>query len=485
MEKTSFDLKVRNATKWSTITELMAKLVAPVVQMILARIIDKEALGIVTIVNMVISFSEIFVDAGFQKYIIQHEFMSDEEYNKYSNVAYWTNIFVAMIIFCNIFFFRDALSTTLGMQGYETALVIASIQILITPLVSVQTARFRRNFNFKTLFGIRFIGSMIPLVITVPLALLGMSYWSLIIGTLCSVVYNAIALSLKSGWKPGFFYSISILKQMFSYSMWTLIDQMVIWFTAWIDSFIIGTYLSAYYLGLYKTPVNMMTSLLGIFSAALTPVLFSTLSRLQFDKKKIADVFLKFQKILAYILLPLGVGGFIYQSTVSNIVLGKGWEESHIIIGLTILTLSIRTIFVSLYSEMWRAIGKPKISLLLQLFDLLLLLCGSMYSIRRDFMLFVYVRAFLRLDLIIPEIIVMRYQIGTKIKKIINSAYKPIICVTVMAIFAIVLQRNSNSLLTDFMGIGISAFVYFVAIRVLAKNDYVEIIENLKSSFNK
>ena len=62
MEKTSFDLKVRNATKWSTITELMAKLVAPVVQMILARIIDKEALGIVTIVNMVISFSEIFVE---------------------------------------------------------------------------------------------------------------------------------------------------------------------------------------------------------------------------------------------------------------------------------------------------------------------------------------------------------------------------------------------------------------------------------------
>ena len=134
---------------------------------------------------------------------------------------------------------------------------------------------------------------------------------------------------------------------------------------------------------------------------------------------------------------------------------------------------------------MWRAIGKPKISLLLQLFDLLLLLCGSMYSIRRDFMLFIYVRAFLRLDLIIPEIIVMRYQIGTKIKKIINSAYKPIICVTVMAIFAIVLQRNSNSLLTDFMGIGISALVYFVAIRVLAKNDYVDIIENLKSSFNK
>ena len=72
-----------------------------------------------------------------------------------------------------------------------------------------------------------------------------------------------------------------------------------------------------------------------------------------------------------------------------------------------------------------------------------------------------------------------------KIKKIINSAYKPIICVTVMAIFAIVLQRNSNSLLTDFMGIGISALVYFVAIRVLAKNDYVDIIENLKSSFNK
>lgn len=207
--------------------------------------------------------------------------------------------------------------------------------------------------------------------------------------------------------------------------------------------------------------------------------------KLLYQREMIQQKSLRIRLAEYFILLPLGVGGFIYQSTVSNIVLGKGWEESHIIIGLTILTLSIRTIFVSLYSEMWRAIGKPKISLLLQLLDLLVLLCGSMYSIRRDFMLFVYVRAFLRLDLIIPEIIVMRCQIGTKIKKIIGSVYKPVTCVTVMAIFALFLQRNSNSLLTDFMGIGISALVYFVAIRVLAKNDYIEIIENLKSSFNK
>lgn len=42
--------------------------------MVLARLLAPDAFGVLVTAQMVISFAEIFTDAGFQKYIVQHEF---------------------------------------------------------------------------------------------------------------------------------------------------------------------------------------------------------------------------------------------------------------------------------------------------------------------------------------------------------------------------------------------------------------------------
>lgn len=61
-----FNKQVVTATKWSAITEIAAKLVAPVSTMVLARLLTPDAFGILVTATMVISFVEIFTDAGFK-----------------------------------------------------------------------------------------------------------------------------------------------------------------------------------------------------------------------------------------------------------------------------------------------------------------------------------------------------------------------------------------------------------------------------------
>ena len=90
--------KIVTATKWSSVTEIAAKLVAPVTTMLLARILTPDAFGVLVTVMMVISFAEIFTDAGFQKFLIQHEFSSDEELYQSTNVAFWTNLVFSLLI---------------------------------------------------------------------------------------------------------------------------------------------------------------------------------------------------------------------------------------------------------------------------------------------------------------------------------------------------------------------------------------------------
>ena len=74
----SLQSQTANATRWSSITEIVSRLVLPLVNMVLARLLTPDAFGVVATITMIISFAEIFADAGFQKYIIQHKF-SDQQ----------------------------------------------------------------------------------------------------------------------------------------------------------------------------------------------------------------------------------------------------------------------------------------------------------------------------------------------------------------------------------------------------------------------
>lgn len=46
--------RVRTATKWSAVTEIVAKLVTPITSMVLARLLTPEAFGVVTTLTMII-----------------------------------------------------------------------------------------------------------------------------------------------------------------------------------------------------------------------------------------------------------------------------------------------------------------------------------------------------------------------------------------------------------------------------------------------
>ena len=71
---------------------------------------------------------------------------------------------------------------------------------------------------------------------------------------------------------------------MISFTVWSLIEAISIWLTMYVDVFLVGTLLNQHYLGLYKTSTTVVGQMMHLITAATTPVLFSSLSRLQNDE---------------------------------------------------------------------------------------------------------------------------------------------------------------------------------------------------------
>ena len=309
------------ATKWSTFTEVLAKLVAPISSMVLARLLTPEAFGVVATLNMVIAFAEIFTDAGFQRYLIQHEFIDQEDKDKSADVAFWSNLTMSFILWGVIALFSDSIAILVGNPGLGHVLTIACISIPIAAFSSIQMALFKRSLDFKTLFWRRIAMILVPLCITIPLAIILRSYWALVIGTIVTNLVNALLLTLKSSWRPSLYYSFGRLKEMFAFCSWSIVDAVLVWATAYIDILFIGRALDSYYLGLYKTSITTVGQFTSLVANSILPVVMPAIARLQDDLQKDEKCSLKIPKIHSYFATPYGlwylfIPGFSYRSDV-------------------------------------------------------------------------------------------------------------------------------------------------------------------------
>lgn len=162
--------RTTNALKWSTMSEFTAKLISPLTTMLLARLLTPDAFGVEATITIAVSFSEVLADAGFQKYVVQHECEENEQLSPYLNVAFWSNLLFSLTIYLLIVIFCNPISRALGNTDIQMGLCVSGISILVQALMSIQLAYLRREMAFRKLFRIRFIGSAANLLVTVPLA---------------------------------------------------------------------------------------------------------------------------------------------------------------------------------------------------------------------------------------------------------------------------------------------------------------------------
>lgn len=449
------------AAKWSSITEIAAKIVTPITNMILARILAPEAFGVVATITMIISFADMFTDAGFQKYLVQREFKDIKEKYQHSNVAFWTNIGMSFLLWGIIALFSEPIAVLVGNPGLGIVITVACVQLPLTSFSSIQMALYRREFNFKALFWARLISIFLPFVVTIPLAFIGLDYWALIIGTICGGIANAIILTINSKWKPKWFYCVNVLKKMLSFSIWSLFEAISIWLTVWIDVFIISIIFNEYYLGLYKTSTIMVNSLLALVTSATTPILFSALSRLQKNDAEFNHTFFKMQRIIAIFILPLGIGIYLYDDLAVQILLGNQWKEASRIIGIWALTSTITIVFGHYCSEVYRAKGRPKLSVLAQILHLVLLVPICVISGKYGFWIFILARSFVRMQAVLVHFIIMKYVIKFPLRKMIRNVCPAAISAVAMGLIGYFLQLFNEGIIWSFVSIIICVILYF------------------------
>ncbi len=476
--------KISTAAKWSAIGEVMAKLITPISTVVLARLLTPEAFGVIATISMVISFAEIFMDAGFQRYIIQREYNSDQEKFRCADVAFWTNLTLGVVLWGVIFIFKDKLANLVGNPGLGIVLAIAAISIPISSITSIQMAIFKHSLDFKSLFYRRIATVIVPLAITIPLAFYLRSYWALVIGTLVSNIITAIILTIFSPWRPSLFYDFTILRGMVGYSSWTFIDAILVWATSYAEIFFIGILLNEYYLGLYKTSMTTVGQFVSLISSIILPVLMPALARTQNDYAEMRFIILKLQKYAGLILLPIGALIWGFNEQITSILLGEKWAPAAKFIGIWAIAEVVMLLFSRFCSNIYPAIGKPRVSVTVQILHLIVLIPSVYIAATISFEALYLTRTIIRLQLLIINWWFAHKLIGVSVPQTIYNVAPSILMSIFIGIIAFLLTRVSSNNLMILVWGPLCCLIYVIGLfSIPSERKYIKHLKSLLLKF--
>ena len=379
---------VHAALKWSFLGEIASKAVTPVVFVVLARLLTPEDYGVVAAATMVISFSQIFWEAGMSKSIIQYQ----GDRIAAADSAFWINnalgLSVAVALVASSGLVADRIFHD---PRVAPVLQVMALQVLLSASVSIHIALLQKDLNFKHLFWVRLATVAIPGLASIPLALYGMGYWALVAGTLVGQIFQVLLLWKTSAWRPRFEFDRRVAGELFSFGSWVAVTALLAWFYLWADSLIVGIYLGSHELGLYRTGNAFVVMIFGALFSPLMPVFYSFLSQVSSTPPRAENVLRNVIRVMAFVSVPLGCILCILSPQIGALIFGSKWEGIWLVLAIMSIAQSLAW-WVYPFVEYYRGMGRPDLETKIMVYTLPIYLGAYIISAPFGLEIFLWVR---------------------------------------------------------------------------------------------
>jgi PST family polysaccharide transporter len=358
------DVKARatKSVKWTFLAEIVSRAAAPLVMLILARILTPEDFGLIGVAMIVIGLAQILQDFGFEKTLIQRE----TEVKESANIVFWSNMAFGILVYLILFASAPLIADFFHDSKVVDVLRVLCLQIILVSLITVHFALLQREFKFKQLFGVRLGVAFVPGIVSIPLALMGMGVWALVWGSLAGGAIQVILFWHLSDWRPNLSFDVPLARELFGFGIWVTLEALLGWLIVCGDSIVLGHFLGVYELGIYRVGATVIMFAFAVFFSPIIPVAYSSFSRLQSDPEELKRSFLKITNLIAAVSLPVGLAIALTAYPISSLIFEQKWQGIEIVILILGLKESMSWL-VSMNTEIYRAAGRPDANVKLHL----------------------------------------------------------------------------------------------------------------------
>jgi len=322
MKNSHISSKTKSGLYWNVALKIAYEIFRFATSIVIARILDPKDFGIVSIATMVIYYSNSFTNFGFNQALVQRKDITQ----KHVDAVFTFDLTVSVIMATSIFLSAGAISVFFNSPESKDVIRVLSVVFILTTLHDLPYVLLRRDIEFKVISVIDMIREVSMSLITLMLAYLGFSYWSIVWGHIIPLFFAAIYLLYKVRSPLKITVDYSSIRELFHFSMWSFIQMQIYFLSSRIDRIIIGKFLDMNMLGLYEKSKSLSQMPSESLGDKINAVLFSSFSRAQDDKKEIARLFNKSLILVSVINFPIYFGLFSISEHFVLVLLGEKWS---------------------------------------------------------------------------------------------------------------------------------------------------------------
>lgn len=204
---------VASSLFWKFAERIGAQGVNLIVSIVLARILSPEDYGIVALVTIFITISNVFIENGLPTALIQKKNADDLDFSS----VFYCNIIMSVILYTIVFLISPLIAQFYNNGQLIPVLRVLAISILVAGLKSIQNAYVSRKMIFKKFFICTSIGTIGSAVLGIYMAYKGFGVWALVAQQLTNTIVDTIMLWITVKWRPIAKFSFDRLKQLFGF----------------------------------------------------------------------------------------------------------------------------------------------------------------------------------------------------------------------------------------------------------------------------
>jgi len=305
-----------------------------IVSILLARLLDPKDYGLLGIVMIFISLSNIFIDSGLSTALVREKEVSEIDYS----TVYFYNLILSLFLYSLLFILAKPISSYFNEEILVILIRVVGLNLIIGALGNIQRVKYSRALNFKIQSKIDVSTVLVTSIIGITMALNGFGVWTLVTMQICTQGISTLLYIISSKWIPKFSFSISRLKQFFGFGSKMLLSGLFATIYNNVYNMIFGKSYSTAELGYYTKSKSIKDMLTNTIVGTVGRVSYPVLSKLHTDKGKLSEGFTTIIKHVNYLVFPVFIGILVLSDPLVRVVFGERWL--HMIPYLRIFSIS-------------------------------------------------------------------------------------------------------------------------------------------------
>jgi lipopolysaccharide exporter len=306
---------------WMVLFKLVERGLGLISTLILARLLAPADFGVVAMAISFIAMAELLTAFSFDVAIIHNQSATEEHYNS----AWTCNVLLNLCV--TVLMLALAIPIAAFYRHPEVAWVVCALAFgpFLAGLENIGVVAFRKELDFRREFRFQVSRKLIAFVVVVPLAFILRSYWALVVGMLVSKAGGTVISYLMHPFRPRF--SLSKFRQLFVFSRWMLLNNMVAFFKERSSDFFIGRLAGATSLGTYNVAYELAHLPTTEISAPINRALLPGFAKMV-TPSEIASAYANAVGLLAMLALPAAACILAVAPFLVPVLLGPKWLEA-------------------------------------------------------------------------------------------------------------------------------------------------------------